>query len=97
MPYVFEATHGVTFADTDRKRRPDGGWDETYDVWADFKPTDPLLVNGVAVKRYRMETSDSKIAARLRKVDDYGITEVKADKEPTPSKEPENPAPEPPK
>lgn len=91
MPYVFEATHGVVFAEAERTRRPDGGFDETYEEWANFQPTESLVVNGITVRRYRFETTDSKIAARLRKVDDYGITEVKAEpekKEPAPDKEP---------
>ncbi|MET7752314.1 MULTISPECIES: hypothetical protein [Actinomycetes] len=68
MPYVFTATHGVTFSE-------DG-----TTPWAKFEidSTANELVDGVAVKVYRFETADAKIASRLRKVDDYGITEVKA-------------------
>ncbi|SNY84079.1 hypothetical protein SAMN04244553_3594 [Nocardia amikacinitolerans] len=68
--YVFHATHGVEFSE-------DG-----TNPWAKFvlDSASSSLVNGVTVRTYRFETSDAKIAARLRKIDDYGITEVKADK-----------------
>ncbi len=62
----FTATHGVMFQDDDG-------------VWAHFVPdtTSDELVDGVAERRYVFETEDDKVAARLRKVDDYGIAEVK--------------------
>ncbi|WP_040815057.1 hypothetical protein [Nocardia concava] len=68
MSYVFTATHAVEFSE-------DGAT-----PWAkfEFDSASSELVNGVTVKRYRFETGDAKIAARLRKVDDYGITELKA-------------------
>ncbi|MBF6459808.1 hypothetical protein IU433_12250 [Nocardia puris] len=92
MPYVFTATHGVKLADADRTRRSDGSYDETYAVWAKFTPTASELVNGVTVRRYRFETNDSKVAARLRKIERYGITEVKPDKAEPEKKEPATPS-----
>lgn len=67
MPFVFTATHGVTFSE-----------DGTA-PWAKFEldSTATELTDGVAAKVYRFETSDAKVATRLRKVDDYGIAEVK--------------------
>lgn len=75
--YVFTATHGVKFSE-------DG-----TNPWARFEldSKSSALVDGVTVRTYRFETDDAKIAARLRKVEGYGITEVKADKPaPAPSK-----------
>jgi hypothetical protein len=68
--YVFHATHGVEFSEDGTK------------PWAKFvlDSASTVLVNGVTVRTYRFETDDTKVAARLRKVDDYGITEVKPDK-----------------
>ncbi|PQP24159.1 hypothetical protein [Rhodococcus opacus] len=66
MP-AFTATHGVVFAD-------DSG------EWARFTLDEESteLVDGVTVKVYRFETTDTKTAARLRKVEGWGIAEVKA-------------------
>lgn len=79
MTYVFTATHGVEFADTTRARTQRGDWEETFDVWARFEidSASTVLVDGVTVRSYRFETSDAKIAARLRKITDYGIAEAK--------------------
>jgi hypothetical protein len=70
MAYAFTATHGVKFSE-------DG-----TTVWAHFTldTTSTALVDGVTVRKYRFETADAKIAARLRKVEGYGITEAKSDK-----------------
>ncbi|WP_433597918.1 hypothetical protein ACQPXH_19195 [Nocardia sp. CA-135953] len=67
---VFHATHGVEFSE-------DG-----TNPWAKFVLDNEStgLVDGVTKRVYRFETSDTKVIARLRKVDDYGITEVKAEK-----------------
>lgn len=37
----------------------------------------PELDPGDGSKKYRFTTQDAKVAARLRKLSDYGITEVK--------------------
>ena len=66
---VFHATHGVEFSENGT------------DPWAKFvlDEESTSLVNGVTRRVYRFETSDPKVAARLRKVEGYGIAEVKAD------------------
>lgn len=79
---VFTATHGVEFRDADDV------------VWAKFVLDDESteLVNGVTRKRYRFETDDPAVAARLRDVDDYGITEVDPEVEADDKPKPEPPA-----
>lgn len=62
--YRFVATHGVEFSDENG-------------VWAKFV-RDPALDTDEGEKRYVLETDDPKVAARVRKVGDYGITEDKS-------------------
>lgn len=62
MPkYTFTATHGVQLGEP---------------VWASFR-RDIELDTPEGERRYRFETDDAAVAARLRKVADYGITEAK--------------------
>ena len=65
--YEFHATHGVTF----------GG----AQPWAQFGHA-PELSTPDGQKRYRFTTTDAAVARRLRKVDGYGITEVKREAAP---------------
>ncbi|HET6816881.1 MAG TPA: hypothetical protein VFH66_06605 [Mycobacteriales bacterium] len=65
--YKFTATHGVTFSD-----QPDGG---DLQTWAAFTE-DREAMKPTGERVYTFETDDAKVADRLRKVDDYGITEV---------------------
>lgn len=63
---TFIATHGVQFSDDD------GVWAHFhYDAeWPERDSTEHRRV-------FRFDTDDDKVAARLRKVNDYGIEEVK--------------------
>ena len=64
---VFTATHGVQLADTGPKGE--------YQKWAHFTRAQELEEpNGPMV--FSFATGDPKVAARLAKVDQYGITEV---------------------
>jgi hypothetical protein len=64
---IFTATHGAKFADTGPKNE--------YQPWAHFTRDHGREVpNGPMV--FSFATSDAKVAGRLAKVTDYGITEV---------------------
>lgn len=71
--YRFVATHGVEFGEPD-----DSG---KLSVWAAFTRDSSLDTPG-GEKRYSFETDDAKVAARVRKVEDYGITEDKSSDKP---------------
>lgn len=58
----FIATHGVQLGEP---------------VWAAFA-RDEAHDTAEGERRYSLETDDREVIARLRKVKDYGITEVKA-------------------
>lgn len=60
---MFIATHGVHLG-------------EPGEEWAQFV-RDEELDTPEGEKRYRFTTEDPQVAARLRKIKDYGITEVK--------------------
>jgi hypothetical protein len=60
--HLFIATHGVTFGDPE--------------PWAQFV-RDSTLDTPEGEARYKFSTEDAAVAARLRKVKDYGIVEVK--------------------
>ena len=65
---TFTATHGVEFGEQDEKSG-------AYVVWAHFEhDRDQDTAEGVKV--YTFSTDDEQIAARVRAVNDYGITEV---------------------
>jgi hypothetical protein len=70
--FEFTATHGVHFSD-------DNG------TWAHFQRAFELDTPDGG-KCYTFSTSDSAVAARLRKVNDYGITEVSKPAESEPAK-----------
>ncbi|MEV0078057.1 hypothetical protein AB0H58_16760 [Nocardia neocaledoniensis] len=68
MANTFTSTHGVEFTDEDGT------------VWAKFTH-DPELdrAEGTgSLRGYRFTTNDPQVAARLRRVRDYGITEVRS-------------------
>jgi hypothetical protein len=77
--YRFTATHGVEFSDTFD--------DGTLNTWAAFK-RDEALDSPEGGRGYVFETDDAKAAARLRKVDDYGITDVSKGGEELPEETP---------
>lgn len=67
--FNFTATHGVEFGEQDEKSG-------AYVVWAHFEH-DREQDTTEGVKVYTFGTDDTTAAARVRKVKDYGITEVK--------------------
>jgi len=77
--FNFTATHGVELGEPVDSKDP-----STYAAWAHFEhDRDQDTAEGGKV--YTFGTDDTKVAARLRKVDEYGITEVKDSKaEPDP-------------
>lgn len=68
MAHRFVATHGVRFCE------PDDNGDLV--TWAHFV-REPDLDTPDGEKRYVFETEDAAVAARLRKIKDYGIRENK--------------------
>jgi len=78
----FTATHGVEFGEQAAPKR-DGGTPGPYIVWAKFEH-DRNLDTVEGVRTYTFSTDDEAIAARVRAVDDYGITEVDAPVDATP-------------
>ena len=69
--FNFTATHGVEFGEQDEKS-------SAYVVWARFE-RDREQDTPEGVKVYTFATDDTAAAARVRKVKDYGITEVKSE------------------
>ena len=63
--YRFTATHGVHLSEDGT----DGA------AWAHFQ-RDPSLDSARGDRGYSFETDDASVARRLRKLDDYGITDV---------------------
>jgi hypothetical protein len=61
--HMFIATHGVQFGDP-------------AEPWAQFT-IDDELATPEGERRYKFTTEDAAVAGKLRKVKDYGITEVK--------------------
>lgn len=66
--YQFVATHGVEFSEPSEDGR-------RVESWATFRRA-PELDTPHGEKRYLFETDDASVARRLRKIDDYGITET---------------------
>ena len=77
---TFTATHGVEFGEQDAKTG-------VYAAWARFE-RDRIRDTVDGVKAYVFRTDDKKIAARVRAVKDYDITEVD---EPAAAETPEPP------
>jgi hypothetical protein len=73
---TFTATHGVEFGEQAAPKR-DGGAPGPYVVWAKFEH-DRSLDTVEGVRTYTFSTDDEAVAARVRAVNDYGITEVSA-------------------
>jgi len=87
--YTFTATHGVEFGEQSAPKR-EGGAPGPYVAWAKFE-RDRERDGADGTKVYVFTTDDEAIAARLRTVTDYGITEVGAPVE-APPETPVDPA-----